>query len=204
MEGGGFRGGPAPVARLSAGEAAPAEIFGFLQRREWVRSLGAALSADADELAGRIDQESPPASVDGIFLVQEYLPPRDPFIPRVEFVGGKPLYALRSDTRQGFNLCPADYCNLDAGKAHRFSIERDFDHPILRLYQRFLRGRGVEIAAIECLVERSGRPYTYDLNINTHYNAEAEAEAGVSGMRAIAEFLGRTLATVAPARATAA
>jgi hypothetical protein len=169
------------------------------------KGIGIELFADADELARRIDQESPPASVDGIYLIQEYLPPRDPFITRVEFVGGKPLYALRSDTRQGFNLCPADYCNLDAGKAQRFSIERDFDHPILRLYQSFLRGRGVEIAAIEFLVDRSGRPYTYDLNINTNYNAEAEAAAGVSGMRAIAEFLGRTLqAEAIETRASAA
>ena len=169
------------------------------------KGIGIELFADADELARRIDQESPPASVDGIFLIQEYLPPRDPFITRVEFVGGKPLYALRSDTRQGFNLCPADYCNLDAAKAQRFSIDRDFDHPILRLYQSFLRGRGIEIAAVEFLVDRSGRPYTYDLNINTNYNAEAEAAAGVSGMRAIAEFLGRTLAAEGvTARASAA
>ena len=168
------------------------------------KGIGIELFGDADELARRIDQESPPASVDGIFLIQEYVAPRDPFITRVEFVGGRPLYALRSDTRQGFNLCPADYCNLDAGKAQRFAIDRRFDHPILRLYQGFLRQRGIEVAAIEFLVDAGGRPYTYDLNINTNYNAEAEAEAGVSGMRAIAEFLGRTLAASAPARASAA
>ena len=35
---------------------------------------------------------------------------------------------------------------------------------------------------------------TYDVNTNTNYNPAAEAKAGVSGMQAIARFLGRQLA----------
>ncbi len=54
-------------------------------------------------------------SPDGITLVQEYLPAREPFITRVEFVGGEYLYAVRVDTSSGsFELCPAEACELPA------------------------------------------------------------------------------------------
>ena len=111
----------------------------------------------------------------------------------------------REQEREGYSIPAQRKLLAEYARTRGFSIERDFDHPILRLYQSFLRGRGIEIAAVEFLVDRSGRPYTYDLNINTNYNAEAEAAAGVSGMRAIAEFLGRTLAAEGvTARASAA
>jgi hypothetical protein len=45
-------------------------------------------------------------SVDGVTLVQEYIKAPEPFITRVEFVGGKFLYAVKVDTTLGFELCP--------------------------------------------------------------------------------------------------
>jgi len=54
-------------------------------------------------------------SPDGITLVQEYLPAKEPFITRVEFVGDEYLYAVRVDTSSGsFELCPAEACELPA------------------------------------------------------------------------------------------
>lgn len=150
-------------------------------------------------------------SIDGIWLLQEYVPPADGFIDRLEFVGGELLYALRADAQSGFNLCPADDCPIPAaGRAGpRFSIRRDFTHPLVGLYRKFLRNHGVEVAAIEFLTDRHGVAYTYDLNINTNYNAGAEAAAGLSGMQAIAGFLGAELDRLAapaipPRRAGAA
>ncbi|MBI4275494.1 MAG: alpha-L-glutamate ligase, partial [Rhizobiales bacterium] len=52
--------------------------------------------------------------VDGITLVQRYIKAPAPFITRVEFVGGRFLYAVQVDTSQGFELCPADACQVDA------------------------------------------------------------------------------------------
>jgi hypothetical protein len=40
----------------------------------------------------------------------------------------------------------------------------------------------------------AGEIYTYDVNTNTNYNPDAEAAAGVYGMRAIAAYLGGELA----------
>jgi hypothetical protein len=43
------------------------------------------------------------------------------------------------------------------------------------------------------ITDRKGQIYTYDVNTNTNYNSEAESKAGVSGMGAIAKFLGEEL-----------
>src|SRR3954454_10273231 len=92
-------------------------------------------TAALDEHLGGGDFEEP---VDGITLVQRYIKAPAPFITRVEFVGGKFLYAVQVDTSQGFELCPADACQVDAasiagacpgdGPAEKFRILREFDH----------------------------------------------------------------------------
>ncbi len=52
---------------------------------------------------------------DGIWLVQRYVEAPEPFITRAEFIGGRFLYAVRVDTSEGFELCPADACAIDGG-----------------------------------------------------------------------------------------
>ncbi len=59
------------------------------------------------ELAGAL-------GLDHTAIVQEYHPPRDGSIVRVEALDGRFLYAIRiySDPTEGFNLCPADICQV--------------------------------------------------------------------------------------------
>ena len=143
-------------------------------------------------------------SVDGITLIQQYIRAPQPYITRVEFVGGKFLYAVRVDTSLGFELCPADVCQIgDAfcpvgetaleASAPRFQILEGFDNPIIERYQRFIAENGIEIAGIEFIVDEVGEIYTYDVNTNTNYNSDAEAAAGLYGMRSIARYLGQQL-----------
>jgi hypothetical protein len=149
-------------------------------------------------------------SRDGITLIQEYIRAPEPVITRVEFVGGQFLYAVQVDTSLGFELCPADVCQVgDAfcpvgdtapiAAAARFRIVEGFADPVVERYQRFLAANGIGIAGIEFITDADGRSYTYDVNTNTNYNSAAEAEAGRYGMRAIAEYLGRELARLYPA-----
>ncbi|MBT1164203.1 ATP-grasp domain-containing protein [Bifidobacterium felsineum] len=52
--------------------------------------------------------------IDGVTLLQEYVVTAQPFITRLEFIGGKLHYAVRVDTSGGkFTLCPADACAID-------------------------------------------------------------------------------------------
>ena len=69
-------------------------------------------------------------SVDGITLVQRYIASPEQLITRVEFVGREFVYAVRVDTSNGFELCPADVCALDsstcmADAGQRFAFDID-------------------------------------------------------------------------------
>jgi hypothetical protein len=145
-------------------------------------------------------------SVDGITLLQEYVRAPAPFITRVEFIGGEFLYAVQVDTSLGFELCPADVCQIGdascpvgttpvapAAATPRFRILENFDHPILGAYKKFLAANGIEVAGIEFITDTTGELYTYDVNTNTNYNGAAEAVAQKFGMKTIARFLGREL-----------
>lgn len=139
-------------------------------------------------------------SVDGITLVQRYIKSPEPYITRVEFVGGKFLYAVRVDTSEGFQLCPADACQIgDAAcpavaLGEKFKVIDGFTHPLIPKWEAFLKANGIGIAGIEFAKDEQGRSWTYDVNTNTNYNPDAETKAGVSGMGAIARHLNALLA----------
>jgi len=168
------------------------------------KGLGVKLFQDVGTLAEHVHGPAFEDSVDGITLIQEYIRAPEPYITRVEFVGGRFLYAVKVDTTLGFELCPADVCQVDDAfcpvgeattlqSAPRFRIVSDFDHPIVERYRRFIADNGIGIAGIEFITDAAGQVYTYDVNTNTNYNAAAEEVAGVYGMRAIAAYLGSEL-----------
>lgn len=166
------------------------------------KGLGVRLFDGVEALERYVDGGAFEDSVDGVTLLQQYIEAPAPFITRVEFVGGTFLYAVRVDTTQGFELCPADVCQVGdafcpvgetAPAAPRFEIIPGFRHPIVARYERFLRDNGIGIAGIEFITGRDGELYTYDVNTNTNYNSDAERAAGIFGMRAIASYLGGEL-----------
>ncbi|NYT35824.1 alpha-L-glutamate ligase [Allopusillimonas soli] len=168
------------------------------------KGLGVRLFHNVQALEDYVEGDAFEPSIDGITLIQEYIRAPEPSITRVEFVGGKFLYAVRVDTSLGFELCPADVCQVDdafcpvgeatpATPTPRFQIIQGFDDPIIGQYQRFIADNGIGIAGIEFITDESGEIYTYDVNTNTNYNSDAEAVARKHGMQAIAEYLGREL-----------
>jgi hypothetical protein len=165
------------------------------------KGLGVQLFQSIDALAAFLDAPGEASPIDGLWLVQEYVRPKAPFITRCEFIGGRFLYAVEVDASQGFELCPADVCAVDdalrpSGQAlaPRFRILDGFDEPILERCARFLAGNGIEVAGIEFIRRADGAIVTYDVNTNTDYNAQAEVVAQRYGMRELARFLGRELA----------
>jgi hypothetical protein len=167
------------------------------------KGLGVRLFDGVPALERYIDSAAFEDSVDGVTLIQQYIEAPEPFITRVEFIGGKLLYAVRVDTSLGFELCPADVCSVAdafcpvgetrAPAGPRFRIVKGFAHPIVERYRRFLADHDIGIAGIEFITDRSGEIHTYDVNTNTNYNADAEREAGIYGMRAIAAYLSEEL-----------
>lgn len=194
----------AAVGRAQVLEAARVFEGPFITKHNRAgKGLGVRLFRSQDALRAYVEGSDFEAPVDGVTLVQEYVQAPEPAITRVEFVGGRCLYAVRVDTSLGFELCPADACQTGDAfcpttTAPRFRIVPGVESPLAERYQRFLVANGIGIAGIEFIVDADGEAYTYDVNTNTNYNEAAEAEAGVAGtpgagMRAIARFLGREL-----------
>lgn len=137
------------------------------------------------------------ASVDGIYLVQEYIKPKNGNITRTEFIDGELYYAVQVDTSQGFELCPADACNNEAialagENKEKFQIIKDYQNPYLSRFKQFLKNNQVEVASIEHLQSEEGEYYVYDINTNTNYNWRAEQKftgGALKGTRKVAEFL---------------
>src|SRR5262245_10943087 len=165
------------------------------------KGLGVKLIYSTAALEEHLASEAFEDSVDGIMLVQRYIKAPEPFITRVEFIGGQLLYAVRVDTSQGFALCPADACQIEqpseacpaVAPVDKFQIVPRFEHPLIPAWQSFLAASDIGIAGIEFIVDEQGRAYTYDVNTNTNYNPDAETKDGRRGMQAIALHLKRLL-----------
>ncbi len=188
------------------------------------KGLGVTLYETVEALSEAVEAGALPATVDDVWLVQEKIATHDDFITRMEFVGGKLLYALRIYSGGSFELCPADVCETDLqgfcpansntpdaedGKnAPRFEVQSDHDEVLAHKLEGFLARQGIEIAGVEFIRRPDGTPVIYDINTNTNYNSAAEsaAETPVGGMARIAEFLSAELDASLqrpPARATA-
>ncbi|AQQ51925.1 ATP-grasp domain-containing protein [Planococcus lenghuensis] len=172
------------------------------------KGLGVQLFYSLEALEEFVEGPSFGDSVDGITLIQEYIQAPEPYITRCEFVGGKFVYAVRVDTSEGFELCPADACQIgdifcpvgeEVEEKPKFQVIEGFNDPIITKYEEFLRQNNISVAGIEFIRDENGEIFTYDVNTNTNYNAEAEAKAGKFGMLELAKFLGEQLKTPAGA-----
>jgi glutathione synthase/RimK-type ligase-like ATP-grasp enzyme len=145
--------------------------------------------------------------MDHITLLQEFIDAPEPYITRVEIVDGQFLYAIRSDTSQGFQLCPAEHCEVgDANcpatdvpatsatdRQNLFSLREHFHDPIIEQYIAFTRQNGLDLAGIEFIEDRQGHKITYDVNGTTNYAPGVEERHGLNGMAALVRLLAREL-----------
>ncbi|MER2060397.1 MAG: alpha-L-glutamate ligase [Niallia sp.] len=168
------------------------------------KGLGVRLFHSIKELEAYVEGPEFEEPVDGITLIQQYIETPDQSITRCEFVGGKFVYAVKVDTAGGFELCPADACQIDdlfcpvgeqVEEKPSFTIQQGFNEPIIEKYEQFLASQGILVAGIEFMKDYNGTIYTYDINTNTNYNADAEKEAGIYGMLRLATYLGDELSS---------
>ena len=158
------------------------------------KGLGVHLFADDQQLEEQFrklftdSSDAEDFSVDGIYLLQEYIKSPRQVINRAEFIGYKLMYVIEVDTRQGFQLCPSDACRKTADAKlvkqsadeirHGFEIrpEESFierERQVIEQLENFLRERQIEVAGIEW-VDDGTNIYVYDVNCNTNYNVAAE------------------------------
>ena len=177
------------------------------------KGLGIRLFRDARELGRHLAGEGFDAGPGARTILQQYIGAPEPFITRVEIVGGRFVFAMRSSTADGFELCPSDVCNpmparheaLRTGAGHAGGTGANgtgasalfgpspitADDPLVRKYIRLCLEEGIEIAGIEFVEDARGHRYTYDINGTTNYNQTLGARIGVDGMREVARYVRR-------------
>lgn len=200
---------PTPLTRAAVGHqailAAARNFDGpfVIKPNRGGKGLGVTLHRNVTTLEAALAAGEVPAPIDGVTLIQQFVPAASPTITRMEFIGGDFFYAVRVDTSAGFELCPADVCAPDAAvcetpqaSSPRFAIIPEFRHPLIEKCRAFLAAYGAQIAGIEFIEDALGRPFVYDVNFNTNYNADAESESPRRGMEGIAAHLGAELATL--------
>ena len=163
--------------------------------------------------------------MDDTALVQEFLPAEGGHITRLEILQHELLYAIRITPPKdhGFNLCPADICQVDdesvaAGRVEvrggrGFSPESAFEvcpvKPAMQIEATtapaevvaqalaISRAAGLDVCGIEFLVDqRDGRPYFYDVNALSNFVTDAPRVVGFDPFERLVDVIEAKVARV--------
>jgi glutathione synthase/RimK-type ligase-like ATP-grasp enzyme len=127
-----------------------------------------------EQLLMSIEQGTIPQSIDGVLLVQDYVPARGGTITRIETLAGKFLYAIEVPTGgDSFDLCPADACLAQPGReAVRMTAVTPAPE-IIQAAEEIVRAVGLVVGGVELIVDdRDGAPRFYDINAMSNFVAD--------------------------------
>jgi glutathione synthase/RimK-type ligase-like ATP-grasp enzyme len=165
---------------------------------------------------GRLD-----LGIDQTTLVQEFIPPHQGHITRVETLGGKYLYAIKVfTTGDTFNLCPADICQTTDGvegtraacpiDAPRSGLRVEaFEPPrdVIKSVERIVQAAQIDVGGVEYIIDdRDGSLLYYDINALSNFVADATRVIGFDPHARLVDFLEeevRRCATVTGSRFSA-
>jgi carbamoylphosphate synthase large subunit len=151
-----------------------------------------------DELQTAMEEGTIDFGIHHLALVQEYLPARDNSIIRVEVLNGKFLYAIRLFlTKDTFNLCPADYCDIPEietldGDSKPSVLVETYNPPqeIIETVERITAAAQIEVGGVEYLInDRNGEVYYYDINALSNFVADAPNIIGFDPFPKLVDFL---------------
>lgn len=164
------------------------------------KGLGIRLFESVDALETWIADPQFDAGPGGKVILQQYIQSPVPFITRVEIVGDRFLFAMRSNTSGGFELCPSDACQLTPtdgpevcpadGPSSKFAQSPvTAEDPLVKKYIAMCQGEGLDLAGIEFVENEAGERFTYDINGTTNYSGVFGKEIGIDGMHEFARHL---------------
>jgi hypothetical protein len=142
--------------------------------------------------------------IDSTALVQEFIPPRNGYITRVETLGGRFLYALKVFTSgENFNLCPAEICDVERatedttcladGPKAGLKIE-SYQPPleVIGMVARIVESAGIDVGGVEYITDaRTGRHLFYDINALSNFVADAPRILGFDPHARLVDYLER-------------
>lgn len=111
-----------------------------------------------------------PSSIDGVLLVQDYVPARDGTVTRLETLDRSFLYAIDITGAETFDLCPADACQMPGSAVHMTATE---PAPAMRqAAEAIARAAHLDLGGIEVMIDdRDGTPRFYDINALSNFVA---------------------------------
>jgi hypothetical protein len=162
---------------------------------------GMARYDSAEALAAAVAAGETPVGVDGVTLVQDYVPARGGRVIRCEVLAGKLLYAIALDgAGSTFDLCPADVCMVDKPTISITAFEPPAE--MAAAVERVARAAGLDVGGIEYMVDdRDGRARVYDLNALSNFVADP---LGVLGFDPHEPFVAWLIAQIAAKHEAAA
>lgn len=142
---------------------------------------------------------------DHLLLLQEYFPvdPKQGIV-RMEFLGGKLLYAMRVVSHGGFNLCPSEVCNPGDGSASHCEIPAkpvefhpyvDVPRDAVALGEIIVNAGKLDVAGVEYLEAEDGRLIFYDINANSNLRAPIGKAFGFDPFERVVDYLVRELSS---------
>jgi len=153
---------------------AAAETIGFpLVVKANIGGAGAGITRfdSRDELLSAIDEGTLPTSIDGVLLVQDYVPARDGKITRIETLDRTYLYAIDVAGAGQFDLCPADACQVPGTI---IAMSKADPSPELRdAAERIATAASLDVGGVEVMIDdRDGTPRFYDINALSNFVAK--------------------------------
>jgi glutathione synthase/RimK-type ligase-like ATP-grasp enzyme len=161
------------------------------------------LLESADELRRLLRDQPSLWLPDNLLLLQEYFPvDAAQGIVRMEFLGGKLLYAMRVVSHGAFNLCPSEACNPDGGGASHCEIPAqapakpveffpyaEVPAAAVEMGEKIMAAGGLDVGGIEYLEARDGRRIFYDVNANSNLRAPIGQAFGFDPFERVADYL---------------
>lgn len=182
------------VVHRAADVPAAAEAIGFpLVVKANIGGSGAGITRfdNRAELRHVIEAGELPTSVDGVLLVQEYVPARNGTITRIETLDRSFLYAIDVVGGGAFDLCPADACV--AGSSIDMTAVRPAQH-LIDAAERIARAVDLDVGGIEVMIDdRDGTPRFYDINALSNFVAKPHDVLGWDPHDNLVDYLVRTI-----------
>ena len=144
-----------------------------------------------DELLQSIVNGTVPQSIDGVLLVQDYVPARGGVITRIETLAGRFLYAIEVEScGDTFDLCPADACIAQPGRAAVRMTAVAPPDGVIRAAEQIAHAAGLAVGGVEFLVDdRDGAPRFYDINALSNFVADPLNVLGWDPHERLVDFL---------------
>ncbi len=185
------------IHRAADVEAAAATIGFPLVVKANIGGSGAGITRfdNMAELRYAVGANELPTSIDGVLLVQDYVPVRDGAITRIETLDRAFLYAIEVSGGGAFDLCPADACV--EGSAIGMTAVRP-GAALIDAAERIARATNLDVGGVEVMIDdRDGVARFYDINALSNFVAKPLDVLGWDPHDRLVDYL---IATIAEAR----